>query len=135
MIQNVSKNKLSLGVIILNNKDRYLKLKDKLISDMQRIDKILNTMDKYSVINDNDNLETIVFKKYLELENVNMVAEYLKVNGYRIKTESHAGQRQYIGRDITDILIRDDVDVDEELKDVVQYLQEKNYNAMLKRWG
>lgn len=102
---------------------------------MQRIDKILNTMDKYSVINDNDNLETIVFKKYLELENVNMVAEYLKVNGYRIKTESHAGQRQYIGRDITDILIRDDVDVDEELKDVVQYLQEKNYNAMLKRWG
>lgn len=122
-------------MIILNNKDRYLKLKDKLISDMQRIDKILNTMDKYSVINDNDNLETIVFKKYLELENVNMVAEYLKVNGYRIKTESHAGQRQYIGRDITDILIRDDVDVDEELKDVVQYLQEKNYNAMLKRWG
>ena len=125
----------------MSNKEKYINLKNKLTCKYEKeisvINNILDTIEKYSDIDKDDSFITIVFKKYLELENVSEVAKYLNDNGYRIKTDSYIGQRKYIGRDVTEILISEDVDlvVDKQLKDTVQYLQDKNYSEMLKHWG
>ena len=87
-----------------------------------------------SEIKDTDSFETIIFKKYLELENVQSVAKYINDLGKRVKTDSYVGERKYIGTDITEILIKD-VDVEPKLKNVVQNLQDKNYREMLKHWS
>lgn len=121
----------------LKNKiTKYEKLKEKRIKkyneEMSIIKKIINVLEKFSKINEMDTFETIVFKKYLELENVSKVAKYVNELGYRIKTNSYIGERKYNGTDITEILIKDNVKVEDELKEVVKYLQDKNYNNMLK---
>lgn len=121
----------------LKNKiTKYEKLKEKRIKkyneEMSIIKKIINVLEKFSKINEMDTFEIIVFKKYLELENVSKVAKYVNELGYRIKTNSYIGERKYNGTDITEILIKDNVKVEDELKEVVKYLQDKNYNNMLK---
>lgn len=95
---------------------------------------IIEAIQNNSEIKDTDSFETIIFKKYLELENVQSVAKYINDLGYRIKTDSYVGERKYIGKDITDILCKN-VDVEAKLKKVVQNLQDKNYREMLKHWS
>lgn len=119
-------------------KQKYENLKDKLTvkynKNIRNINKIIKAIQNNSQINENDTFETIVFKKYLELENVTNVAKYINDLGYRVKTDSYIGERKYIGKDITDILISN-VAIDHELKEVVRELQDKNYNAILDIWG
>jgi hypothetical protein len=120
-----------------NKKIKYEELKEKITKkyndEMKRMKKIIEAIEENSVINEDDPLETIIFKKYLEVENVQKVAKYINDLGYRIKTESYIGERKYIGGDITDILMSD-VNVEKKLKQVVKELQEKNYSDMLKIW-
>lgn len=119
-------------------KERYELTKENLTEkynkQMKVIDRILYVINNKSEIKENDEFETIVFKKYLELENVSAVAKCVNDLGYRIKTDSYVGERKYMGTDITEILISD-VNIDEDIKEVVQYLQDKNYRAILKVWG
>ena len=75
-----------------------------------------------------------VFKKYLELESVRAVANYINELGYRVKTNSYVGERKYIGTDITKIILSD-IEIDKELKEVVKLIQELNYEHMSKKWG
>lgn len=121
-----------------DKKEKYEKLQKKLTQkyndEMIRIKKIIKVIDESSEIEKNDNFETIVFKKYLETENVSNVAKYINDLGYRIKTDSYIGERKYKSTDITEILMKD-VDVNKELKEIVKYLQNKNYINMLKIWG
>lgn len=123
----------------MDNKEKYNKLKNQIVSKYNKeisiVNNILDTIEKYSSIKDSDNFETIVFKKYLEFENVTKVAKYLNDSGYRVKTQSYIGERKYKGTDITDIITSLDINVDKQLKETVQYLQDKNYNEMLKHWG
>lgn len=123
---------------LVDKKEKYKKLQKRVTQkyndEMKRLKKILKVIDENSEIEKNDNLETIIFKKYLELENVTSVARYINDLGYRIKTDSYIGERKYKGTDITEILIKD-VGVNKELKEVVQYLQNKNYSEMVKHWG
>lgn len=116
----------------------YRKLEEKLIKKhnekIQKIEKIINILESKSQIKEDDNFETIVFKKYLELESVRAVANYINELGYRVKTDSYIGERKYIGKDITKIILSD-IDIDKELKEVVKLIQELNYEHTLKKWG
>lgn len=110
------------------------KLTNKYNEKMRIINKILNAINSKSELKECDDFETIVFKKYLEVENVSHVAKYVNDLGYRVKTNTNIGERKYNGTDITEILISD-VNIDEELKEVVKYLQDKNHKAILRIWG
>ncbi|WP_294375347.1 hypothetical protein [uncultured Clostridium sp.] len=116
----------------------YRKLEEKIIKKhnekIQKIEKIINILENKSQIKEDDNFETIVFKKYLELESVRAVANYINELGYRVKTNSYIGERKYIGTDITKIILSD-LDIDKELKEVVKLIQELNYEHMSKKWG
>lgn len=109
------------------------KLTFKYTMQIAELENIVDTIENNAVINENDTLETIVFKKYLELENADKVSKYINDLGYRIKTNSRLGERKYISSDISDI-ITGNVDVDTELKAVVQKLQEYNFSAVSKIW-
>lgn len=116
----------------------YRRLEEKIIKKhnekIQKIEKIINILENKSQIKEDDNFETIVFKKYLELESVRAVANYINELGYRVKTNSYIGERKYIGTDITKIILSD-LDIDKELKEVVKLIQELNYEHMSKKWG
>lgn len=116
----------------------YRKLEEKIIKKhnekIQKIEKIINILENKSQIKEDDNFETIVFKKYLELESVRAVANYINELGYRVKTNSYIGERKYIGTDITKIILSD-IEIDKELKEVVKLIQELNYEHMSKKWG
>ena len=116
----------------------YRKLEEKIIKKhnekIQKIEKIINILENKSQIKEDDNFETIVFKKYLELESVRAVANYINELGYRVKTNSYIGDRKYIGTDITKIILSD-LDIDKELKEVVKLIQELNYEHISKKWG
>lgn len=116
----------------------YRKLEEKIIKKhnekIQKIEKIINILENKSQIKEDDNFETIVLKKYLELESVRAVANYINELGYRVKTNSYIGERKYIGTDITKIILSD-LDIDKDLKEVVKLIQELNYEHMSKKWG
>lgn len=68
--------------------------KKKLIKASRMIEEILNI--------EPSNFNELVFLKYIELENVKNVSDYLNINNYRINTLR--GSRKYISTDITMIL-------------------------------
>ena len=127
-----------MNKVIKNKINGYRKLEEKIIKKhnekIQKIEKIINILENKSQIQEDDNFETIVFKKYLELESVRAVANYINELGYRVKTNSYIGERKYIGTDITKIILSD-LDIDKELKEVVKLIQELNYEHMSKKWG
>lgn len=103
-------------------------------NEMKVIKDVIKAIENNSCIEKDDSLETIVFKKYLELENVQRVAKAINDLGYRIKTESWVGERKYTSNDITAILTDEKCPVEKKLRDTVQYLQYKNYAVMSKIW-
>lgn len=127
-----------MNEILRNKINGYRKLEEKIIKKhnekIQKIEKIINILENKSQIKEDDNFETIVFKKYLELESVRAVANYINELGYRVKTNSYIGERKYIGTDITKIILSD-IEIDKELKEVVKLIQELNYEHMSKKWG
>lgn len=124
---------------VKSNREKYIDIREKYICKhkrkMEEIEKILDTIDKYSEIKKDDSFENIVFKKYLQLENVKSVAKYLNDEGYRIKTYSYKGERKYIGTDVTRIISNKYAKVDDQLKDVVRLIQKRNYESTLKKWS
>ncbi|RXM73639.1 hypothetical protein DP144_13895 [Clostridium tetani] len=122
---------------LINKKAKYEELAKKITSkyrkDMKDIKGIIELIENNGEVNENDTLETIVFKKYLELENVKNVADYINSLGYRIKTQSYIGQRKYTSNDISEIIISD-VDIEKKLKDTVKELHSQHSIAMAKRY-
>ena len=104
----------------------------------QKIDRFVNVLDRCTIEPD-DSLETIMFKKYLELGDVTKVATYINNQGYRIKTSSYKGVKKYISNDIADIIsnINDSVDNElvkaiKEMKDIDRILVKMNAKRLLK---
>lgn len=122
---------------LTNKKEHYEELARKVMSkyrkDMKAIKGIIELIETNGEVKENDTLETIIFKKYLELENVKRVADYINSLGYRIKTNSYIGQRKYTSNDISEIIISD-VDVEKKLKDTVKDLHSQHSIAMVKRY-
>lgn len=86
---------------------------NKKIMKLNEIRRLLNIP-----INQNDNIEEKIFKKYLEVENVKKVAAYVNELGYRIKSDR--GKRKYIAQDISSILTDKNIKIkNKQLKDIV----------------
>ena len=81
-------------------------------------------------IEEEDNLDTKIYKKYLELENVKNVAIWVNEQGYRIASPSTGEMIKYQSNDITARLHDKKADVREDLKEVVQKLAAKNKKQM-----
>lgn len=117
-----------------NKKAKYEELAKKTTAkyrkDMKAIKGIIEVIENNSSIKEEDTLETIIFKKYLELESVKKVADYINQLGYRIKTQSYIGEKKYISNDISEIIANRNCLVEKKLKNIVQFLQDKNYQAM-----
>lgn len=122
---------------LINKKAKYEELAKKITNkyrkDMKDIKGIIELIENNGEVNENDTLETIVFKKYLELENVKNVADCINSLGYRLKTQSYIGQRKYTSNDISEIIISD-VDIEKKLKDTVKELHSQHSIAMAKRY-
>lgn len=118
-------------------KEKYeklaIKVKDKYKSDMKSIKSIIEVIENNSEILDGDSLETIVFKKYLEVENVKKVADHINLLGYRIKTESYIGERKYTSNDISRIIASDET-VEIKLRKTVKELHYEHSMAMVGKW-
>lgn len=120
-----------------DKKAKYEELANKLTvkyeNDMTAIKSIIEAIESNGV-QEGDSLETIVFKKYLELENVKNVADHINKLGYRVKTDSYIGERKYIGNDITEIIVSDAA-IEKKLQKVVKELHRQHSIAMIKRYG
>lgn len=82
---------------------------NKKIKELNKLKKLLSIP-----INKDDAVEEKIFKKYLELENVSKVTEYINRLGYRINN------RKYIANDISSIINNRDIKlINNELKIVV----------------
>ncbi|MDC9396120.1 hypothetical protein PSM38_18125, partial [Clostridioides difficile] len=95
-------------------------------SNINKIDSYLKILEK-SIIDESDHVELVVFKLYLQLENVVKVTETVNDLGFRIKTNTYARERKYSTNDITSIITDPFTDVVEDLKILVQERQRKNY--------
>lgn len=120
-----------------NKKAKYEDLAKKITrnyrKDMKSVKGIIEVIENNSSIKKEDTFETIVFKKYLELENVTKVAKYVNKLGYRIKTESWVGKRKYTSNDISEI-IASNVKVETKLKNTVKDLFNQHSLAIYKRY-
>lgn len=89
---------------------------------IETLNNIINDLENINVnkleINRDDSVANIVIKKYIEIQNKNEVAKYLNQMGFRIKTKSHKGERQYTSKDINEILVNDNVLVDVQIKNI-----------------
>ena len=102
-------------------KEDYIKKQNQYKEKLKIIEYILNAKENIHIKED-DNIKTIIYKKYIEFENVDTVAKYINSKGYRIKTSSWIGERKYIHKDITKILTTDNTDIQEELRNAVKYI-------------
>lgn len=120
-----------------NRKKKYQLMKDKIeleytkkITELNRLLKVIENME----VNEDDNFETIIFKKYIEFESVNEVANCINDLGYKVKTNSNIGCRKYINKDISNILTKENVEVETELKETVLTMFLYNSERAYKRY-
>ncbi|HBF8940467.1 TPA: hypothetical protein KO175_004485, partial [Clostridioides difficile] len=97
-------------------------------SNINKIDSYLKILEE-SIIDESDHVELVVFKLYLQLENVVKVTETVNDLGFRIKTNTYARERKYSTNDITSIITDPFANVVEDLKILVQDRQRKNYHG------
>lgn len=89
-----------------------------------------------SYINITDNLETIVCKLYLQLNNMVDVSKELNELGYRIEVEHYNGKivfKKYESNDIRNIILNSELG---NLSDAAKGMYDRNYNnkARISRW-
>ena len=85
-------------------------------------------------IYEDDNLDTIIYKKYMDLENVSNVAKWLNEQGYRLESPVTGEMIKYKSTDISTTLTDKKIDVRADLKEAVQQLFIENKNKAMKRW-
>lgn len=118
-------------------KSKYQKIRDKVESEYNKkineLDRLLRVIEN-GEIKEDDTFETIVFKKYLEFENVKDVADSINKLGYKIETNSYVGSRKYTSKDISDILQNDSIEVEEELRESVLTMFAYNSERVYKKF-
>lgn len=77
-------------------------------------------------IPEGSSLDTIIYKKYLEIESVKNVAKWLNDQGYRIESPATGEKIKYHENDVSARIKDKKADVREDLKGVVQKLFLKN---------
>lgn len=96
-------------------------------NQIKKIEETIRFIEKNKV-NEEDSLETIIFKKYLEFENTKKVTKHINDLGYRKTTSNKQGikERKYITTDISTILKDKNAKVETKLKTYVIKLFNKN---------
>lgn len=96
-------------------------------NEIDEIRKLIKFIKNNRIV-EGDSPETIIFKKYLELENTKKVTEYINSLGYKKPTSNKQGvkERKYITTDISNILKDRNVNVEPKLKALVMKLFNKN---------
>lgn len=114
------------------------KIRDFYNNSISEIKTILEYMDRDISIKEDDNIDTIILKKYIEYGNMKDVQKCINDLGYRIQTDSYIGSRKYTTEDISQTIYpykryEDDeqkvVNADEELKEVVKKIHIYMYNS------
>lgn len=98
---------------------------------VEKIDRYLKILRKCKV-KKSDSLNVVVFKMYLQLNNVSKVADIVNKLCFRVSTNSRKGCRKFGSNDITEILKNGCTELDEELVAIAQHIHECNYKG--KRW-
>lgn len=106
--------------ILADRINRYSKIMETLENKVNRF--IFLTRSTSS--NMGDDLNTIIFKRYIQLSDVRKVAEDLNRLGLRIKTNTYVGERKYLPKDITNILNTKDLSIDDELYEAVDLMRQ-----------
>lgn len=101
---------------------------------IEKLNNVINNLQNIKVskleVNEKDSLEDIVIKKYIEIQNKKEVAKYLNDRGFRIKTKSRNGERQYTSKDVNEILCNDKILVDTQIKNIAYKICEvQTYEA------
>lgn len=94
---------------------------NKKIEQLERIKSFLEVP-----IEADSSMDTIIYKKYLEYENVSGVSRWLSENGYMKKSEDSTRLIKYNAADVSNSIKDKNVDVDEELKKIVKKLFKKH---------
>lgn len=110
--------------------EQYSRVTEQYSDYMNNINKVLKVMEESIPVSDEDSLETVIFKKYLELENVTKVAKEVNEMGYRVKTDTYVGHRKFCASEITEIIEGEALGVEDNLKEAVKWIQERNMNKM-----
>ncbi|NFO10940.1 hypothetical protein FDB29_07420 [Clostridium botulinum] len=102
---------------------------ERLAKYQSKIDILQNKVNRFVMLSEKnkleeeDNINTIVFKKYIELSNVKRVVDYINNLGFKIPTDTYVGERKYLTNDITKIL-KGNVEVNPELIECVTLMKE-----------
>lgn len=96
---------------------------EKLNIIQKKIDKLRKIM-AHQKIKGHEEINTLVFKKYIELNDVTNTTAYINECGYRIPTNTYIGERKYKTNDITAILKDGHRLVEDELVEAVGLMKE-----------
>lgn len=77
-------------------------------------------------IKEDDSIDTIIYKKYLEYENVSNVSKWLNEKGYTKMNEDNTKVVKYNPGDVSKSIKDKTVDVEERLKEIVKKLFNKH---------
>lgn len=107
---------------------------DMLTKKKNDLEKVINTLILY-INQENQTLHDELFRKYLEVQRVDDVANYLNDKGYRIKSTGKSGKRKYISNDVSNIInsLCKDIDADDNLHIFTKTVF--NYNKGKAKWG
>ncbi|EES48696.1 hypothetical protein NE172_08965 [Clostridium botulinum] len=105
--------------------------------NIEEIKQILEYIKNDISVKAEDNIDTIILKKYIEYGNMKDVQKYIDDLGYRIKTESYIGSRKYTAEDISQVVYPyekgdekpREVNADEMLKEVVKKMHLYIFNS------
>lgn len=80
-----------------------------------------------------NNINDIILQKYIELQSVKEVADYLNAKEYRIASAS--GSRKYISNDVSELILSTNLNANKELKEFTKelfnFMRGKTYLARL----
>lgn len=124
-----------MNVNLCNKKEKYLLVLSALNDKIKHFIDILNKCD----IEDDDSIEIVILKKYIELNDTAKVAEYLNECGYRITTSSNIGRRKYSHNDVSKVVNNRDAGADaylhgavSDMREIEKILKKINYKSMIK---
>lgn len=105
---------------IYNN--RIKKYRNKVYSLETKVNRFY-ILSQLNILEEDDDINTIVFKKYIELSDVRRVTDYINSLGVKIPTDTYVGERKYLTNDITRIL-NSKAEVNPELRECIALMKD-----------
>lgn len=105
---------------------------EKIVKKIEKYTYMKECLERHKTINENDSLETIVFKLYIICESLVDIAYWVNKHGYKINSKT--GTRKYRSKDISEI-IKYANNIDPELSAITRrifYLNKKGVKE--KEW-